>query len=273
MKFLARIAICLSLFTGALMSTELLVENIHSKVLKTIENSDNVPGLKAEEFTTLKPGIAAYWNELMEKGVVEVTATDKEVRPYFVALQGIIEHVLACELNKNVQSLTGVIHTPMPATPLCTEGSFSRELVDPTIEEDPLRLFTVKARTTSVRDYLFQGGDLYIVYPQDGINKRTEVQQQIYTKELKNYPLHLFDRPLNCTSIENDLTGAFYLFKDNTGKVFGFAIKMTQANNPQKLGNFGLWFGEFNASPIRDRISIILNGVLKYSSAPIPLPI
>lgn len=272
MKFLSTVTLCLCLLTGHLMSLEFPMEAIYSKVLETIQNSDNVPGLKAEEFATLRPGVIAYWNELVEKGVVEVTATDKEVRPYFVALQGIIEHVLACELNKNVHSLTGVIHTPMPATPLCTEGSVSRELVDPTIQEDLLRLFTVKARTTIVRDYLLQGGNLYIVYPQDGINKRTETQQQIYKKELNNYPLHLFDRPLNCISINNDLVGAFYLFKDNTGKVFGFAIKMTQANNPQDMGNFGLWFGEFNASPIRDRISIILNDVLKYSSAPIPLP-
>ena len=55
--------------------------------------------------------------------------------------------------------------------------------------------------------------------------------------------------------------------------VFGFAIKMAQANNPQEVGNFGLWFGELNTSPIRDRISIILDNVLKYSLNPIALPI
>ena len=210
---------------------------------------------------------------MVEKGVVEVTATDREIRPYFVALQGIIEHVLAYELNKSVKALTGVIHTPMPATPLCMEGNVSKELVDPSIEGDPLRLFTVKARTTIIRDYLFQGGDLYIVYPQDGIDKRTEIQQQIYKKELANYPLHLFDRPLNCTSIENHLVGAFYLFKDNRGKLFGFSIKMTQANDPQEAESFGLWFGELNASPVRNRISAIIEGVLKYSQQPIIFPL
>lgn len=273
MNFLASIVLGLILFTGSLMGNEPLKESIHSKVIETIENSDNIPGLKAEEFTALKPGILAYWNDLVEKGVIEVTATDKEIRPYFVALQSIVEHVLAYELNNNVKSLVGVIHTPMPATPLCTAGSVSQELIDPTIEEDPLRLLTVKARTTIVRDYLFQGGDLYIVYPQDGITKRTEAQQKIYKKELENYASHLFDRPLNCTSIENDLIGAFYLFKGNTGKIFGFAIKMTQANDPQDMGNFGLWFGEFSTLPVHDRISTILDRVLKYSLDPIALPI
>lgn len=257
--------------TGSLAKRDPFIQNIHSKVMETIENADNVPGLKSEEFNSLKIGIAERWNELVEKGVLEVTATDKEVRPYFVALQGIIEHVLACELNKSVKSLTGVIHTPMPATPLCTEGNVSKELVDATIEDDPLRLFTVKARTTIIRDYLFQGGDLYIVYPQEGINKRNENQQQIYRKELENYPSHLFDRPLDCASIDNDLIGAFYLFKNAEGKVFAFAIKMTQANSPQDLGSFGLWFGEVDKSPIQTRISSVVDNVLKYSSQPVLL--
>ncbi len=255
----------------SLSNKDLFIQHIHNKVKQTIENSSNVPGLKSEEFSSLRLGIAECWEELVEKGVLEVTATDKDVRPYFVALQGIIEHVLAHELNKSVKSLTGVIHTPMPATPLCTEGNVSKELVDSSIEEDPLRLFTVKARTTIIRDYLFQGGDLYIVYPKEGINKRNESQQQIYKKELENYPTHLFDYPLDCTSIDTDLIGAFYLFKSAEGKTFAFAIKMTQANSPQDLGSFGLWFGEVNKSPIQNRISSVLD-LLKHSSQPIALP-
>ena len=257
---LGAVTLGLGTWTGALSDKDLIIQNIHSKVMETINHSDNVPGLKSEEFNSLKVGISERWNELVDKGVLQVTATDKDVRPYFVALQGIIEHVLAYELNKSIKSLTGVIHTPMPATPLCTEGNVSKELVDPSIEEDPLRLFTVKARTTIIRDYLFQGGDLHVVYPKQGIAKRTEIQVQIYQKELDNYPSHLFDRPLECASIENDLVGAFYLFKNSDGKQFGFAIKMTQANNPQDLGSFGLWFGEVNnKSPINERITSVLD--------------
>ena len=231
-----------------------------------------MPGLKSEEFKNLKTGIAERWKALVDKGVLEVTDTDKEVRPHFVALQGIIEHVLAHELNKSVHSLTGVIHTPMPATPLCTEGEVSKELVDSAIEEDPLRLFTVKARTTIVRDYLVKGGDLYVVYPKEGITKRNESQQLIYKKELENYPSHLFDRPLECPSIDQDLVGAFYLFKNTDGKLFGFAIKMTQANSPQDLGSFGLWFGEVNnQSPIYERISNV-GAILNPSRERINLP-
>lgn len=260
----------------ALSTKDLFIQDIYSKILETIRNSATVPGLKSEEFNSIKVGVEERWTELITKGVLESNGTDKEVRPYFVALQGIFEHVLACELGKNIQSLTSVIHTPMPATPLCTDGDVSKELVNPSIKKDPLRLFTVNARATIVRDYLYQGGDLYIVYPKDGFSKRTEIQQQIYKKELENYPSHLFDRPLNCESISNDLIGAFYLFENKQGELFGFAIKMSQANSPEDLSSFGLWFGKItksSKSPIEDRISSVLENVLKDSPGVIPLPI
>lgn len=248
------------------------IQKIHNKVLEVIYHADNIPGLKAEEFNTLKDGIADRWAQLVTKGVLEVTATDQEVRPYFVALQAVVEHVLAQELNKSVSALTGVIHTPMPATPLCTEGEVSNELVDPAIRQDPLRAFTVKARTTIIRDYLFQGGDLYVVYPKEGITKRTEGQQQVYRKELQNYPAHLFDRPLECASIDPNLIGAFYLFSSTEGKTFGFAIKMTQANDPQEKANFCLWLGEADKFPIADRLTKVLDAIVKHSPEPIILP-
>lgn len=248
------------------------IQNIYREVMKAINNSDNVSGLRSGEFEILKPGIKENWNELFKKGVLEVTGTDKDVRPYFVALQGIIENVLATELNKSIFNLTGVIHTPMPATPLCTEGCISKELLDPSVFNDPLRSFTVKARATIVRDYLYQGGDLYVVYPKEGMKGRNEIQQQIYMKALKDFPSHLFDRPLESEAIDNDLIGAFYLFKDKEENLFAFAIKMTQANHIQDLGHFGLWFGEVDkSSPIYGRISNIQENVLKHSIQPIPL--
>lgn len=230
---------------------------IHSKVSETIEFSTAIPGLKPEELSALRNEISKTWDTLVKNGVLEVSGTDKDVRPYFVALQGIVEHVLASELRNEVTALRGVIHTPMPATPLCTAGDISKELVDPSIEIDPARLFTVKARTTIIRDYLVKGGNLYVIYPKDGFNKRTEEQQKIYQQELKNYPAHLFDVPLNCENIPVDLIGATYLFQDRSGRTFVFAIKMTQAKDPKDIGNFGLWFGPINHTSIQERVKTI----------------
>lgn len=230
---------------------------IDIKVLETLRHSEDIPGLKSEEFSILKTKISETWHDLIKKGVLEVKGTDKDVRPYFVAIQGLVEHVLASELQKNVKALTGVIHTPMPATPLCSKGEISKELIDPSIESDPPRLFTVKVRTTIVRDYLFKGADLYIVYPKGGYDKRTEEQQKIYKQELANYPKHLFDVPLNCESIPNELIGATYFFQDKFGNKFVFAIKMTQAKDPQDIGNFGLWFGSIHHPDIQERLQAV----------------
>jgi len=70
----------------------------------------------------------------------------------------------------------------------------------------------------------------------------------------------------------NDLVGAFYLFKNTEGKLFAFAIKMTQANSPQELSSFGLWFGEMGKSPVNDRISNVIENILENSPQHILLP-
>lgn len=269
MRALTALFIGISFWTHSLVAQDPFIQHMNSQVTETITHSEKVPGLNSDEFKALKAGISERWKELVERGVLEVSAPDKDVRPYFVALQGIVEHALSCELHHAIRSLTGVIHTPMPATPLCTDGSISPELVDPSIANDPLRLFTVKARVTILRDYLYQGGNLYIVYPKEGLAKRTQTQQQIYKKELANYPNNLFDRPLDCDALENDLIGAFYIFENAEGKQFAFAIQMTQANQPQDTGHFGIWFGEIGQTPVSDRITKVLEMIRKYAQEPI----
>ncbi|MBS0629380.1 MAG: hypothetical protein JSS30_04045 [Verrucomicrobia bacterium] len=194
------------------------------------------------------------WRTLHTEHVVEISATDKEVRPIFVGLQGIIEQALAEELQISVKNLKGIIHTPMPATPLCTKGEISKELIDPSIENDPARLATVKARTAILRDFLFKGGDLYICYPKAGFYDRTPEQQQIYLQELSNYPTHLFDTPLERDSLPLALIGATYFFETDAQETYVFSIKMTQAKDPQEIGHFGLWFGPITHPAIEQRL-------------------
>ncbi len=227
---------------------------VYDKVLETIAYSENVPGLESEEFAALKMDLGSICGVLMKEGVLDVKGRDQDVRPCFVALQGVIEHVLASELQKSVHMLKGVIHTPMPATPLCTTGDISKELIDPSIEVDPSRLFTVKARTTIVRDYLFKNGVLYVAYPKAGLLKRSDEQQTIYKEQLLNHPASLIDTPLECASIPDELIGATYFFQDGSGKVFVFAIRMTQAKDPKELGHFGLWFGPIEHPAIQQRV-------------------
>lgn len=247
---------CASPCFGKIESGSQLLKN---RVIDTIQHAKNIPGLNASEFETIKPRLLDCWNTLSSQGVVEVTGSDKDVRPTFVTLQGVIEHVLASELNKTIFDLKAIIHTPMPPTPLCTTGEISPELMHPKSENDPLCVFTVKARTTIIRDFLYKGGLLVAAYPKDGINKRSDAQQSIYRNELMTYPTRLMDAPLNCESMDRDLIGALYLFKDKAGKEHMFAISIPQVNDSQESGTFGLWFGEVAKNPkINDRIGRVM---------------
>ncbi len=235
-----------------------LLHLIHEDICRSVEQVETMPGFDAETFSSLKEGILSTWNILFSQGVVEVHGSDEEIRPYFVSLQGMIENALANGLNKEIASLKGLIHTPMPATSLCTQGKVSEELVDPSIVKDPMRLGTVKARTTILRDYLFKGGKLFIVYPQQGLLRRTKEQRTIYRQELRNNYGHLFNMPLKCKHIPSSLIGATYLFKDRQGKTFVFSIKMTQANDPKDEGDFALWFGPLNDPAIHKRVRTLI---------------
>ena len=134
-----------------------LPEILYSKILETIKYSESIPGLDFESFLSLKLQIPRTWNTLTRESILEVRGSDKDIRPHFVAFQVVIEHVLASLLGKDIPSVLGIIHTPMPATPLCSKGEISDGLVDSSFELDPARLFTVKARTTILRDYLAKG--------------------------------------------------------------------------------------------------------------------
>lgn len=69
-------------------------KNIHSKVLETISSSETIPGLKDTEFSALKGAISRLWETLVEEGAIEISGTDKNVRPLFVALQGAVSSYL-----------------------------------------------------------------------------------------------------------------------------------------------------------------------------------
>lgn len=207
------------------------------------------------------------------EGILELEGPDAEVRPIFVAIEAMMEEALSLELHHTIASLVGVIHTPMPATPLCTEGALSPGLVHPSMEQDPLRLLTTLSRASTVRNLLHRGGDLYVAYPKEGYFQRTKLQQEIYEEALKTFAGHLFDRPLNLGSLPPELTGALYLFTDTEGNKGVFAIQMTQANNPQELGRYTLWFGSLDSPPILQRARLIQEAVLSHSLEPIPLDI
>jgi len=225
-----------------------LGEKIDLKVSELIENSNIIPGLTSATFANLKTTIRNDWDYLAKNEVLQVSGQDQQIRPRFVGLQALIEYALASGLNDGTISLVGYIHTPMPATPLCTKGEITKELVADSVRK--LCPFTVTTRAMLVRDILANKGELHICYPEKGFNSRTQEQQKIYRQELSNYPQSLFDCPLACDQVPKELIGATYILKDKSGETMVFSINMTQANSPEETGDFGLWFGYLKNNPL-----------------------
>lgn len=215
---------------------------------QAVENSVFELVQKAREenaFFKSDPLFAEVLAELQEKGYVERVGDDATLRPIFVMIQGFVEETFCRLLESNPEmSIRGTIHTPCPATPLCTDGTISDELIDPALAFDPKRLQTVVFRAQVMRRYLDAGGKLGVVYPEEGMSKRTPEQQGVYRDLLARYPKVLVDMPIQ-RPVPQELIGATYLVYDGDGhQKTLFGIRAVQANAPSDGVTWKLWLGE-----------------------------
>jgi hypothetical protein len=202
---------------------------------------------------------------LEKKGFAEEMGSD-DLRHKYVATQGAVEHVLACMQALSETKLMGMIHTPQPATPLCTKvDPLDVTLLDPSIRHDPEKLLTVKSRASIVREYLLSGGKLYVVYPIGGLEKRSAEQQEIYKAELATYSDRLFESVLSTKTIDPDMVGATYFFRDNQNKIYAFSIKSKQANQISEQSEWGMWLGEIENKEIAKRIDLLFTYLEAYN--------
>lgn len=233
---------------------------LEDTVKKIITETQDIPGLKTEEFNLLRDDILNNWEELVAEGTKEFLGSDQEVRPYMVSIQGVVEHAIASLLGQEISSVTMIIHTPAPPTPLCTEGEISEGLVDPSMENDSTRLITIKSRAFILRNLLAKGGFLYAAYPQGGRKLRTEKMITIYEQALATYAENLKDVELKCTELTSDMVGAIYFITFKDGTDYGFAIQIPQANQPNLTPcSHRLWFGNLTTPTVSSRLERVLS--------------
>lgn len=100
-----------------------------------------------------------------------------DFRSKFVGFQNAMEYVIAAQkILSIVHTIVGAIHTPLPATPLCTpiDGRLVEDLTAPSLRHDSDKLKTVAERAVSIRCMLAQIGTLlYAVYPRGGLEAKT----------------------------------------------------------------------------------------------------
>gem|GEM_PF-1029888 len=198
-------------------------------------------------------------SELREKGHATGTGKDEQQRPIFVSTQGAIENSLSSFLGQGkIKKVIGIIHTPTPATPLCTkEGEISEHLVHPSFAGDEKRCHTIYSRAHIIRSYLNRGGILYVVYPKEGIFKRTPEQRGIYKQELLNHPYGLFDVPIT-EELPPDAVGATYFITTADDDKIMFSIKASQANAPDDEQCWEMWFADIHNEDVQGRARKVL---------------
>lgn len=237
-----------------------LQAHLEQRILRTIESSTSL--------NSMRLGLVELYHQVLTQGYISQSDKDEKLRPYFVSLQGIVEQNLAYELRTHkIKKLLGMIHTPLPATPVCTLGEISAHLVDPSLLEDKRRLFTVQARADTVRHFLDSGGAIYIVYPKGGFEKRTLEQQKIYMDTLQSYSDLLIDYELEIDKLEAPMIGATYLFEDMDNNTYLFSIQASQACAPSDQGTWKLWHGNIKEPHIAQRLTE-LRDFLKKNNGP-----
>lgn len=159
-----------------------------------------------------------------------------------------------------------MIHTPTPATPLCTEGEISPQLVHESMS-DPSRLYTVIKRPDIIRSYLASGGVLIAAYPESGRDKRTPEQLTIFESLKETYPKNLIDIPLQCDQMEGEMVGATYFFKTEEGEWMVFAIMACQANAPEDGRTWGMWLGNRHDPEVSDRFESVFTYLYEVSGS------
>jgi hypothetical protein len=201
--------------------------------------------------------VSELLDEVAHACVVVREGSDADQRPIFVNAQADCERAIVSWLkSKEIAHVVCIIHTPAPATPLCTNGDISAGLVDPAILNDQARLLTVKKRPDIIRDYLEQGGYLFTVYPKNGRNLRSSEQLAILEDLMHTHPDRLKAIELDCAEIPRDLIGATYLICLSNAQNYVLSFRSYQANSPTD-DRWAIWFGPLHEKAVAERFDAV----------------
>ncbi|GAB4190715.1 MAG: hypothetical protein Tsb0015_12150 [Simkaniaceae bacterium] len=205
--------------------------------------------------------------EIVQNGVCFREGSD-DLRIPFVNLQAAFEQMAAYWAEKGeISNLAGLIHTPAPATPLCTKADMDdAKLRDPNVAWSDEKILTIQSRTEILRKMLSISIPLHIIFPQGGLEQRTPVQQAVYQEVKKEFP-SLWEHVLHMSYLDREMTGATYFFKDQEGKPWFFSLKGVQANNAKNASQWAVWFGSLDHEAVQERIEQVF-GYLHKAGGP-----
>ncbi|MFA6915943.1 MAG: hypothetical protein WC222_06065 [Parachlamydiales bacterium] len=193
-----------------------------------------------------------------DNSFIEVGGDHREI---IVSLQAILENVMKVLAILEKFTLLMSIHTPMPATPLCTKCDDPNltKLLAKDLLSNMNNVLTVQTRTITIRQILtIPNSKVLIIYSQGGLGKRTPEQQQTFISELQDPPTTLFPHELN-TEMNPDFCGATYFVVTSQG-VACIGIDAPQANQVVAK-KWGVYCGPLEDPQINTRFESIANEI------------
>ncbi len=243
-----------------------IIQTVSNKVLEIINDSSS----KVRDLYTLlshsddlKEKMTKKWNDLVKNNAIIEKVESKDEKLCYHGLLAVFEYALAELLNeKKIQNVVGVTFYPKPDTALCLDENCQ-------VEEDS-SLAVDKARGDIIDYYLYEGGELDVVYPKKGFSAMDEKQREIYQKTAEIQGYRLKDVELS-RDAEASLHGTTYTFEDEEGNVYAFLIKRgeSQADDANEKAEFGLWFGLSNQPEVKDRLELLQNFFSQHAYTPV----
>lgn len=192
--------------------------------------------------------ILACMSSMESKMFYSEVNEENELRTTFVGFQSLAEEAIVKLIQSSkIDSVAGAIYTALPATPVCTEEDKAEEMVHESSKSNPDIVFTVRARTTVIREFLKTGAMLSIVYPLEKRGERKPEQLEIF-EQLKNEYRNLKDCPIN-GEVPDDISGAAYVFNVKNQGRYLFSINARQAIKESQKKEWKLYFG-----PLEERV-------------------
>lgn len=245
-------------------STSMIDSQSFMKVVKTFTQAGS---------SAFRSSVLELLDELSVTSSITREGTDADQRPVFVSAQADFERAIVYWLkSKQIVSCTCIIHTPAPATPLCTNGEIPIGLIDPAIQNDQERLLTIKKRPDIIRDYLQEGGHLFTTYPKKGRELRSAEQLAILDDLARTHPQHLHAIELNCDAIPQDLIGATYLIAFADSSTYVLSLRSYQANSPTD-DKWAIWFGSTHDSAVAERLQAVTSFLRDRGFLLLPHPV
>lgn len=228
---------------------ESYLENFH-ELFKAYTNA-------SPSFSSTKDSILGIHSEVQKNLFYSETNEENELRPKFVGFQSVSEQVITrLVIEGAIESVIGIIHTMLPATPVCTESETPEELIHESSRENPEIVDTVRLRAIVIREFLNTSSKLFIVYHRDSRNQRTEKQLSVFEELTVKYNGFLIDFPVD-SPVPDELSGATYLFKVRDQE-FMFGINARQALNPSGTKEWKLFLGRTSEEPVQSQYQRIL---------------